>query len=125
MSLMNPPLTKDDFTSTYWQDGVNSCEQKDCLTYHSIFWEKAEEAQKSGDLRKRAVFEILTAVTSTAIKPESTEEFFAKHFENLTNEQIDFLIKIAPEISDPELQARVTDILWVMRSGYDLFMIQR
>lgn len=115
MSPLNPPLTKDDFNNTCWSDVVNSSERKDCLTYDSAFWKKSQEAQGSGNLREQAVFATLAAVTSAAIKPESTDEFFADIFKNLTDEQLDFLAEIAPEISDPELQARVADILWVRR----------
>jgi len=115
MSPLTPPLTKDDFNNTCWFDVVNSSERKDCLTYDCAFWKKSQEAQGSGNLREQAVFAILAAVTSAAIKPESTEESFANIFKNLTDEQLDFLDEIAPEISDPELQARVADILWVRR----------
>lgn len=118
MSPLNPPLTKDDFTNACWQDVVNSSQQRDCLSYDSTFWRKAQEAQKAGNFREQAVFGVLAAVTSAAIKPESTEEFFADIFKNLTDEQLDFLAEIATEISDPELQARVADILWVRRRDY-------
>jgi len=118
MPSLNPPLTKDDFINSHWQDVVNSSEKKDCLTYDRAFWKKAQEAKEAGNVREQAVFEILAAVSSAAIKPESTEEFFADVFRNLTDEHLDFLAEIAPEISDPELQARVADILWVRRRDY-------
>ena len=118
MSPLNPPLTKDDFNNACWQDAVNSSERKDCLSYDGVFWKKSREAQEAGNLRDQAVFAVLAAVTSAAIKPESTEEFFADSFKNLTDEQLDFLAEIASEISDPELQARVADILWVIRRDY-------
>lgn len=118
MPSLNPPLTKDDFINSCWQDVVNSSERKVCLTYGSAFWQKAQEAREVGNIREQAVFEILAAVTSAAIKPESTDEFFADVFQNLTDEHLDFLTEIACEISDPELQARVADILWVRRRNY-------
>jgi len=118
MPSLNPPLTKDDFINSRWQDVINSSERKDCLTYDDAFWKKAQEAKEAGNVREQAVFEILAAVTSAAIKPESTEEFFADVFQNLTDEHLDFLAEIASEISDPELQARVADILWVRRRDY-------
>jgi hypothetical protein len=118
MPSLNPPLTKDDFINSRWQDVINSSERKDCLTYDDAFWKKAQEAKEAGNVREQAVFEILAAVTSAAIKPESTEEFFAEVFQNLTDEHLDFLAEIASEISDPELQARVADILWVRRRDY-------
>lgn len=118
MSPLNPPLAKDDFTNTRWQDVVNSSERKDCLTYNGAFFKKAQEAQEAGEFRNQVVFGVLAAVTCAAIKPESTEEFFADIFKNLTDEQLDFLAETATEISDPELQARVADILWVRRRNY-------
>lgn len=112
------PLTKDDFINSRWQDVVNSSERKECLAYDNAFWKKAQEAKEAGNVREQAVFEILAAVSSAAIKPESTEEFFADVFQNLTDEHLDFLAEIAPEIPDPELQARAADILWVRRRDY-------
>jgi len=115
MPSLNPPLTKDDFINSRWQDVVNSSERKECLAYSSGFWKKIQEAKEVGNVREQAVFEILAAVTSAPIKPELTEEFFAEHFQNLTDEHLDFLAEIASDISDAELQARVADILWVKR----------
>ncbi|MBP0031257.1 DUF4209 domain-containing protein [Roseofilum sp. Guam] len=57
-------------------------------------------------------------VTRAPIKPESTEESFANFFKDLTDDWLNFLADIAPEISDPELQARVADILWIKRRDY-------
>jgi hypothetical protein len=118
MSSLNSPLTKDDFINSRWQDVVNSSERKECFTYSQAFWKKVQEAKEAGNVREQAVLEILAVVTSAAIQPESTEEFFAEVFRNITDEHLDFLAEIAPEISDPELQARVADILWVKRRDY-------
>jgi hypothetical protein len=115
MSSLIPPLTKDDFTNACWQDVVNSSERRDCLTYCTTFGKKAQEAQETGNFREKAVFEVLAAITSAAIKPESTEEFFAEIFKNLKDDQLNFLADIVTEISDHELQARVADILWIRR----------
>jgi hypothetical protein len=120
MPSLNPPLTKDDFINSGWQDVINSSERKECLAYILAFWKKAQEAKEAGNVREQAVFEILAAVTGAAIKPESNEEFFAEIFQNLTDEHLDFLAEIASDISDPELQARVADILWVRRRDYQM-----
>jgi hypothetical protein len=42
-----------------------------------IIWEGSAQAAQEAGLRKQAVFEILVAVTSAAMKPESTEGFSA------------------------------------------------
>jgi len=120
MPSLNPPLTKDDFINSRWQDVVNSSERKECLAYSSSFWKKIQEAKEAGNDKEQAVFEILAAVTSVPIYSESHEEFFSEHFQNLTDEHLDFLAAIAPDISDPELQARVADILWVRRHDHQM-----
>jgi hypothetical protein len=118
MPSQNPPLTKDDFINSRWQDVINSSERKECLAYSSGFWKKVQEAKEAGNDKEQAVFEILAAVTSVPIYSESHEEFFSEHFQNLTDEHLDFLAEIASDISDAELQARVADILWVRRRDY-------
>ena len=118
MPLINPPLTKEDFINSRWQDVINSSERKECSAYNRVFWNKAQEAKEAGNVREQYVFEILAFVTGIAIKPESTEEFFAEVFQNLTEEHLNFLTEIAPEVSDPELQARIADILWVKKRNY-------
>ena len=118
MPLINPPLTKEDFINSRWLEVVNSSETKECLAYNRVFWNKAQEAKEAGNVREQYVFEILAFVTGIAIKPESTEEFFAEVFQNLTEEHLNFLTEIAAEVSDPELQARIADILWVKKRNY-------
>lgn len=120
---MDTPLTKEDFINSRWQDVVNSSERKDCFTYSNGFWEKAQEAKEAGNDKEQALFEILAALTVVAINPESTEEYFARYFHNLTEEHLNFLADIVQEISDPELQARVADILWVKRGDYRMAQI--
>ncbi|MBO3463590.1 hypothetical protein G7B40_031160 [Aetokthonos hydrillicola Thurmond2011] len=120
MSPQDKPLTKDDFINSCWKDLINNSERKDCRTYFQAFWKKAREAEEVGNVREQSVYAILASVTSPAIKPESTEEFFADVFKNLTDEQLNFLAEIVVEISDSELQARLADILWVKQRNYKM-----
>ncbi|MEH2401042.1 DUF4209 domain-containing protein [Nostoc sp.] len=114
MPLINPPLTKEDFINSRWQDVINSCERKECGAYNRVFWNKAQEVKEVGNFREQSVFEILVVVTDAAIQPRSNEKFLAK-VERLTDEHLDFLAEIVGEVSDPELQARIADILWTSK----------
>ncbi|MEA5546178.1 DUF4209 domain-containing protein [Limnoraphis robusta CCNP1324] len=120
MLSVNPPLTKDDFINSSWQEVINASEVKECFAYSEGFLGKAQEAEKAGNIREKVVFEILGYITLVEIQSESNEEHFAKIFDNFIEEYLDFLAEIAPEISDPELQARVTDILWCKRRNYQM-----
>jgi hypothetical protein len=120
MLPLTPPLTKQDFINSGWKEVVNSSERKECLSYHMTFWNKAEQAEAVVNIREQIVFEILAFVTGAAINPELNDEFFGEVFSNLAEEYLNFLTEIAPEISDPELQARVADILWVKNGNYQM-----
>jgi hypothetical protein len=120
MLPLTPPLTKQDFINSGWKEVVNSSERKECLSYHMTFWNKAKQAEAVVNIREQIVFEILAFVTGAAINPELNDEFFGEVFSNLAEEYLNFLTEIAPEISDPELQARVADILWVKNGNYQM-----
>ncbi len=117
MSEINPPLTKQDFIDTCWEDIVNSSQEKACFYYWDGFWKKAQESQEP---RETEVFELLATITSPGIDPESTGESFVNISQNCTEDLLNFLTEIAPEISDAELRARVADILWVIQRKYQM-----
>ncbi|MEH1844708.1 MAG: DUF4209 domain-containing protein [Nostoc sp.] len=94
---------------------INSSERKECSAYNRVFWNKAQETKEAGNFREQSVFEILVVVTDAAIQPRSNEKFLAKFVERLTDEHLDFLAEIVGEVSDPELQARIADILWTSK----------
>ncbi|HCQ22127.1 MAG: hypothetical protein AN481_17035 [Aphanizomenon flos-aquae LD13] len=120
MLPLTPPLTKEDFINSGWKEVVNSSERKECLSYRMTFWNKAKQAEAAVNIREQILFEILAFVTGAAINPELNDEFFGEVFSNLAEEYLNFLTEIAPEISDPELQARVADILWVKNGNYQM-----
>ncbi|MEC4894665.1 MAG: DUF4209 domain-containing protein [Oscillatoria sp. PMC 1051.18] len=120
MESLNPPLAKNDFINSRWYKVVNSSERKECSLYYRGFLKKAQEAQEAGNIREQAVFDILATVTFAEIEPESNENFFAKVFHNFAEEDLNFLAEIVTDISDPELQARVADLLWAKRKDYQM-----
>ena len=125
MSHLNSPLTKDDFTKTCWQDVVNSSKSKDCFNYSPNFQKKENQAQELGNLREKHVFQVLGLATRCVIKEETLEskdKRFNSIFTSLIDKYLDLrlLSEITLEISDPELQARLADILWVGTSKCEM-----
>ena len=117
MSPLEPPLNKEDFLNSGWQDIVEKSEVKDCRSYHLDFSEKVANFQNKDSLREKSVFELLMLITAPIIVAEGKNEHFGvlDVFDNLTEEQLSFLAKIVSETSDPELQARIADILWIKK----------
>ena len=123
MSQLNPPLTKEDFTKTCWQDVVKSSKSQDCFKYSSNFLKKAQEL---GNRREAHFFQALGLATGGVVNEEETLEEKDQHFHCIFTKLIDnylnleLLSEITLEISDPELQARLADILWVGTSKYEM-----
>jgi hypothetical protein len=113
-------LTKEDFYNTFWQEVINSSRRKECHSYWQGFWKKSQEAQEAGDTNQQEIYALLSAITNAELEPESTEEFFSHCFQNITDEQLNFLAEIVSEISDSELQARIADILWCVKRDYKM-----
>ena len=124
MLPLNPPLTKQDFINSGWKEVVNSS-SKDCSSYYLPFYTKAKEAKEAENIKEQAVFEILALITSDEIQPESTKKVFPGVFQHLTDEHLNFLAEIVDEVSDPELKARVADILWLRRGNVDIDMAKK
>lgn len=116
-------VTRDDFLNSHWQDVINSCESKTCSEYSRAFWQQAKQAEEIGKVKEQKIFELLAAVTNTMLRQESIEEIFKEFFQNITDEQTDFLSEITPDISDPELQARIADLLWSIKRNYRMAQV--
>ncbi|MFM6343976.1 MAG: hypothetical protein ACKPFK_02355, partial [Dolichospermum sp.] len=86
-------------------------ERKLCNIYYDNFRRKAQEAKEAGNNRQYGVFEILQRVTFAPIQSELDGEssIFSARF---PDEMIEFLNQIVDEISDPELQAQIAEIIW-------------
>ena len=66
-------------------------------------------------MREKAVFELLKLITAPIIVAEGKSEHFVDIFDDFTEEELSFLAEIVFEIPDPELKARITDILWIKK----------
>ncbi|WP_413171361.1 hypothetical protein [Anabaena azotica] len=105
MSSLNPPLTKEDFIHSSWKEVIDNSESKECRRYYDGFHSKATAAKETGNHRQYEIFDILKFVCMIPV-------------ENIKDEYLDFLAEIVDEVSDPELKAKIAEILWVKRGDY-------
>jgi hypothetical protein len=107
MLSLNPPLTKQDFINSGWKEVIDNSESKECRRYYDGFRSKATEAKEAGNHRQYEMFDILMFVCMSMIPVE-----------DIKDEYLDFLAEIVDEVSDPELKAKIAEILWVKRGDY-------
>lgn len=112
-------LDKDDFDRANWQNVISECNEKDCLTYSIHFNRKAEEEASKNDLKNKAIFELLSIVTLPTLS-ESKEIPFASIdlFDRLDQNHLKLLKELVLCISDAEMRARVSDLLWIKEKDY-------
>lgn len=120
MSSKDIQVTKEDILSSDWQSMTSDCKRKECHEYSNSFREKAQEARESGNFKKHNALRFLAYVACYPIQANKADERFERVFKEITEDQLSLLAEIANEISDPELQARVADILWVKRRDYKM-----
>jgi len=121
-------LTKSDFMQSGWEGVITECEEKECYAYSSRFATKAREAEESGDSKAHQVFVLLSSLTSMHFKLDSPEEPFGPMMvfhdrrtatvDDFDESHLALLSEIATDISDPELRARISDVLWLRKRDF-------
>jgi hypothetical protein len=128
MLLADIIVTRDDFERCNWQEVIASCEDKECVAYSTRFFAKAREAEGSGDTKAQGVFVLLGAMTSFSLNLDPIEQPFhpkvvlqnyrSAVLADIRDTQLDVLQEVAPQIIDPEMRARIGDILWVRKRDF-------
>lgn len=95
-------------------DGPDDVENRTCENYSENFVEESKLAVSEGDLKKETICDLFVNLTSWRFffnddvpKPFPPPDIDQSH--------LDLLKQFANEISDPELRARIADILWYLR----------
>jgi len=123
MSTSDVILSQDDFVSSQWQEVIKECELRECIEYSEQFQKKSQEAGASGDAKNQKLFAVLAHITGVALISDKYEEFVARGL-ILSDEDLTFFKEVTPEISDPELKARVADIIWIRQRQGNYQMAQ-
>jgi hypothetical protein len=130
MLLKNIPLIKSDFEEIEWEEIIKDSKNRECFYYSPLFYSKAYEIEANVDEAKSELFTLLGAITSLILKPGSNSEPFAPAFvthdsrsptiDDIYDEHLIFLGEIVHDIIDPEIRARIADILWVRKRDYHM-----
>jgi hypothetical protein len=121
-------FTKGDFDSCDWQQVIERSEQKECDIYSRLFFEGARKAEEAGNTKAKEVFALLGGIASLMFTLDNKESPFGPVVvwhdrrslivDDLTDEQLNVLAEIAPEVKDPEMRARIADVLWIRTRNF-------
>ncbi len=119
-------LTKQYFDQSNWQDLIATSENKSFAAYFDLFSAAAKAAEVTGNAENLEVFQLLARITSfwfdlsdrnNPFRPLITYRDGSQTFsvDDLDVEAVNVLEELVVSISDPEMQARVADILWIKK----------
>ncbi len=131
MPLQNIPLAKSDFDESDWPKVVERCEQKECHIYSRLLFEEARRVESTANAKAQEIFTLLGGITSLTLKSDDKQAPFEPMFvwndgsrgfivDDLTTEHLQVLTEVASEVADPEMQARIADILWIRTCNFRL-----
>lgn len=109
-----------------WQERLAEHLPKECQTYYQVFGRGAAEYRDTGDEVGQRVYEFLNVISSfypnfgshmTPYRPMRQDYDGNRSLipDDLTDQDLDALDGILPEIEDAEFRARVADVLWICR----------
>src|SRR5665648_180146 len=124
------PLIKSDFEELQWEELLKDCDHDECISYSSLFFTKAGEAKITNNVKITEAFTLLGSITSMILKPDSITEPFismilmtdsrSSSIDDFSEEHLNVLSEIVHGISNPEIRARVADILWVKTHDFHM-----
>ena len=116
------PLIRQDFNDCAWQSVVDDSPRKLCLAYSSRFFDKAAETKAADDLKASAIYTLLANITYPVLRLHRKDSPFEPDniFPAIPDGHLTALAELAPDISDPELRARVADVLWIIKHSYPM-----
>ncbi len=123
---MSLPITPADIANCGWEAVIASSPEKNCSDYQYLFIEKAQEAKKAGDAGKLAALTLLSAACDMFLKLDDPDvplypklifrEMRSIAIQDFNDDQLSVFSQIYQTIVDPELRARLADILWLRMS---------
>jgi len=127
MPLQHIVLKKEYFQKAGINEILAAVENKNkqYIQYCTLFLKKEREAENNGDKEKVNVFAILSCITSLHLRSDNITDPLASHIklEDFTDNHLSIFDEIINDINDPELRARIADVLWVVKRNYKAAMI--
>ena len=129
MYFLKPSPRISDFDNCAWEEAVDSAYAKKCSAYFESFRDKITETAERGDEQQQNVFTVMWAATSLHLNNPSDESnpfcpiatgtgFRFAEVDDFTDEHLEVFGKLISRIKDPELRARIADIVWVRNRSH-------
>jgi len=129
MEAFPEDITRQDFLQSGWEAVVAGCKEPECEDYWFAFGKKATELIEAGDERQGRIHMLLCQLTSMPLNLDRPLEPFRPRWstprgerslgpDDLDENSLNLIASVVPDVGDPELQARLADLLTLRRRNY-------
>ena len=122
------PIDADVLLSLPIDEALAESDKQECWDYGEVFSARAEEAEKAGENRAATAWRLLSALAKVGLQASNLSEPFRPYLgvqgrrtnvsEDLNDATVTAVYELAKQVSDPELRARLMDIIWDARRDH-------
>lgn len=126
--MLSEKVKMEDIIEVDWDEPIMYSEKKEYNYYHSLFYNASNEAEENNNIVKSEILKLLGMVCSFHLDLESYDAPFkptiilresrSPSIDDLTDFDYEALELIVGIIKDPELKARLADVLWVGKRNH-------
>ncbi len=127
MALLNVSLEIGDFSKVRWKKAIQISEDRTCFFYSVSF---ESRLKRSRIQKSRNVYLFLYHICRMHFQPDNHElpfvpfsQFGSRRgaiIEDISEEELSVLSQLTSIVDDPELLARITDIVWILTSDHEM-----
>ncbi len=128
-----PKLSAGHFSAADIESALEDAEKKDCLYYYPLLFAAAEHANDLGDYDRQRAFKTLGHVCTMALDADSKDEPLKPRFttasgrsasvDDFADEDVIAMAEGVSTITDPELRARIADLVWIRLRQYQTALV--
>lgn len=123
-------LSLEDFTSSGWEKAIDESAEKEIFHFAGAFRREAMQAENGGNESRAKLFYFLYEVASIGWAPAADVSAFCPQCtfsdgtrtripSDYSEQEADLLRDLAPTIADPEMRARIADVVWERKRDHN------
>lgn len=108
-------VTIETLRASGWKAALGAAAVPDCQSFAREFANRRAEAERDGDVSAAAANELLERVSFLVLQDSDDAPFGDNIRELVSDGDLDGLSAFRADLDDPELQARLADLVWLLR----------
>jgi hypothetical protein len=129
MPVLDAPPTPEDFAQSGWADVIEGCSQPSSDRYATALSRRAADLEEAGDAGPARALSLLGAACHPVLRPDDDRGPYLPVLvkedgrrtvlpEDFSDDELDAIEAVLPDVAEPIIRARLSDILWLRRRNF-------